>query len=669
MIQNSIDETSADVLEVLLRETPLIVSSEKTLTLEASCDKFDLGVDWRDWQARLKSQLTLERQGSLPIVGVIGGINAGKSSLVRSFLSDGGRERILTGFSTQEATQRFIFWLPAGWETGPLREQIESLVANRFEKAGEVLSADPEEAQRQYNDGGSIHIPLLAFDKALDDLNFGLLDCPDIQRVDIHGKSLIQEEDEGIGRWVNLERLNLVKMGSELCAAFLLVTEISNFATKTFKAFLEEIQRHIPGRTIYLLINRIPTSFPLQDLMEEAKAWRDTANIADCFVAYDFNYSGYRESLPAELTKEVDSSNQAPLFFSLPVDDSGIKTLRVLPSSLEAAHAFANHQKLSHAGLKAPILALHEKLAAEVDHNRDRQKKMVKAIEGSILQLMLEKKNGEDKVGAPVFIVAGLMAESMARTAPRWLRPVLQMKLKSFQALKDIQSMQKWLTQIGRPKDLANDVTKQFKATKIGPEKLTTLLGNCPELPEIEKEKLLNLSKEVFSAWVAQFPLIAERTNQKALDREMSNYWANLSFGKKMLTFAGGLSTIAGSLVAVLGIGATFFIDGGVSAIAIGSGIAALVGLGSLSMVEAGLETQVRRDSLSALLRLSLDAFNLPPGEEERQITMGKVKETVNPGAMPGLEKPILDLGLRNEWSLNPDFKKTLLAHFAKITR
>jgi hypothetical protein len=153
----------------------------------------------REQAARLKERLegltqqlhALHAVGNCPVVGVAGLLNSGKSSLVATYLSPEGRQRVLRGAANSQGTHRFVLWLPSAWWSQPdllhaLRDQLTTL----FSVPPEELSNDAAEAYRQYNGEllGSVpaaadplSVPLLAHDPGLDQLGLGLLDCPDIQ--------------------------------------------------------------------------------------------------------------------------------------------------------------------------------------------------------------------------------------------------------------------------------------------------------------------------------------------------------------------------------------------------------------------------------------------------------------------------------------------------------
>src|SRR5690606_36088934 len=52
----------------------------------------------------------------VPILGIVGGKNAGKSTFVSTLLSYENRGRCLVGDSEGQGTNRFIVWAPMSWK-------------------------------------------------------------------------------------------------------------------------------------------------------------------------------------------------------------------------------------------------------------------------------------------------------------------------------------------------------------------------------------------------------------------------------------------------------------------------------------------------------------------------------------------------------------------------
>ncbi|MCA9133842.1 MAG: hypothetical protein KDA45_11835, partial [Planctomycetales bacterium] len=165
--------------------------------------------------ALLDQLAAFENLSRCPILAITGLLNAGKSSLLATYLSPQNQARVLRGLDNRAGTHRFVLWLPQVWAEQPelLMVLVDFLTA-LFGHAPEQLAEDPQLAAMQYNGhiepqallptaatekpatepvvaepvvaeraGGvdPLSVPLLAYDTALDELRMGLIDCPDIQ--------------------------------------------------------------------------------------------------------------------------------------------------------------------------------------------------------------------------------------------------------------------------------------------------------------------------------------------------------------------------------------------------------------------------------------------------------------------------------------------------------
>ncbi len=85
-----------------------------------------------------KRLVSAGRLAQCPILAVAGKLNAGKTSLVASFLSPTGRARALRGEANHQGTHRFALWLPERW-----RADAE-LFGNICARIGDALGAPPK---------------------------------------------------------------------------------------------------------------------------------------------------------------------------------------------------------------------------------------------------------------------------------------------------------------------------------------------------------------------------------------------------------------------------------------------------------------------------------------------------------------------------------------------
>lgn len=170
-----------------------------------------------DYRNVLQVALAQASVSQCPIIAVLGELNAGKSSVVASFLSDAGRRRLPRGVAGSKGTHRFVYWAPAEWKSGSRQASFMSLLAATHGDQREDLSFDSERAAEQYRSGRNnlkkMRIPLVAYDESLDELGAAFLDCPDVQTAD---------QDEPAYPGDNM-RLKFLADAARLCSAFLLV--------------------------------------------------------------------------------------------------------------------------------------------------------------------------------------------------------------------------------------------------------------------------------------------------------------------------------------------------------------------------------------------------------------------------------------------------------------
>ena len=104
----------------------LLRESEKGSRVSRAVDPSESSLA-KELSEALEQARVLSTAPACPIVAVLGMLNAGKSSLVATFLSSGGmdttrrpddyRSRVLIGAANSEGTHRFVLWLPESWKT------------------------------------------------------------------------------------------------------------------------------------------------------------------------------------------------------------------------------------------------------------------------------------------------------------------------------------------------------------------------------------------------------------------------------------------------------------------------------------------------------------------------------------------------------------------------
>jgi hypothetical protein len=245
---------------------------------------------------RLSGLAHAERLAGIPIVGICGTMNSGKSTLAASFLSPHGRARVLIGDYESESTQRFVFWLPESLRHNhAVQECFDEMFRQQFGRPAEPLSDEPKQAASQYNatdaDAAKLGVPLIAFDPALDEHHFCFLDCPDIQRP---AKSGSLEYSSNIRR----EALaNAVRF----CSAFIVVASQQQFASQTTRMILDELRSHASGLPILLALNMASEKVAADIANVEAvlSEWGLSAAVSGIYHAPFKREVGGRVSWPA----------------------------------------------------------------------------------------------------------------------------------------------------------------------------------------------------------------------------------------------------------------------------------------------------------------------------------------------------------------------------------
>lgn len=296
----------------------------------------DLGIEIRQL---LQQALRCSRAPAAPIVAVLGLLNAGKSSLVSTYLSEQNRQRILIGAGNEQGTHRFVLWLPESWRNNEmLWDSIQDRLVSIFGCASEVLSSDPSEAMAQYNDTeprrivdqkGSerlfqtIEIPLVATDSQLDRWGVALMDCPDVQtgflpnRLQANASGitgLFHEQSQAIAD----ARLRVLASASPLCSAFVVVLPANAMHDQTVSRLLRLLDEAMPRVKQFLAVNRVPRRYEAKEISEELERLYGLQQISRHYMAYSYDGPQQRERLPEppEGFQEA-AGKELPMFFRI----------------------------------------------------------------------------------------------------------------------------------------------------------------------------------------------------------------------------------------------------------------------------------------------------------------------------------------------------------------
>ena len=286
----------------------------------------------------LKQSKRLCQVPAAPIVAVLGLLNAGKSSLVSTYLSDDNRRRILVGAGNSQGTHRFVLWLPESWRNEPaLWQSILERLKSVFGCDSEPLSLNSDQAIAQYNDTTprpwtdpagigrlreTIEIPLVATDPQLDRWGVALMDCPDVQTGFLPNRMfptggnspLFHEQSQSIAD----ARLNVLANAAPLCSAFVVVLPANAMHDQTVSRLLRVLADRMPNVQQILAVNRVPRRYETSEIQTELKSLYGSHAISRHYMAYGFDGPQQRDRLPPppDGFRETDDS-PLPLFFRI----------------------------------------------------------------------------------------------------------------------------------------------------------------------------------------------------------------------------------------------------------------------------------------------------------------------------------------------------------------
>lgn len=221
-----------------------------------------------------------------PIIAVAGLKNAGKSSFVKTFLSDENRKRLPTGVESAFSTRRYVFWLPESWQHGHEAKTFEEMLRNVFGHEIEPLSLDPTESARQYREDlgyKGMKRPLVAYDRNLDEWKCGLLDCPDIESGDGQNEERL------------VDARDMLEKAAKLCSGFAIVGQYDSFGRDFFWRILRIIIEAGDKTEKFLVINKCPPKPALQirkEVIEGGRKHNFAFEFLELYASYNFTSRG-----------------------------------------------------------------------------------------------------------------------------------------------------------------------------------------------------------------------------------------------------------------------------------------------------------------------------------------------------------------------------------------
>jgi len=379
----------------------------RPFSLFEALEQCDQAQDIKDPQAsfrhRLMTNLAVYRRAislaRTPIIGVCGTVNSGKSTIVASFLSEGGRARVPIGTFEKDGTNRFVYWLPQRWKRNGLAREIESLIQTSSGFAVEHLSEDPVAAAIQYNAAENrkvrFNIPLVAFDEALDEAGLALLDCPDIQRSLDEGSDLPTAS-------LRLERLKAI---APTCSGFVVVSSMEQSGTEDVGRLFNAMRDVAKRAPVYFVLNKTHSTDPEvygPEVNQILSRWGQKEFVKEIFIS-PFVQSRVRGEKPN------------PVILSLGPD---LRPLGAAVHGLDIAEMQSIHAESS----LRKIEEFLDEVKKSLEHSLMIRRETHSRLQDDILTHLTERLLDHDgRLRAPFFFVhADAFRLSFRRTAPRW---------------------------------------------------------------------------------------------------------------------------------------------------------------------------------------------------------------------------------------------------------
>lgn len=573
--------------------------------------------------ARLESEAEfVQNFDRLPVVAVAGLKNAGKSSLVSSFLSPENRLRVARSMARNLATHRFTLWLPALWENNAaILSQLKSRLAASFGHAPEALKSTPAEAIQQQTDPTGIERPLLAFDPSLDASGIALVDCPDI------------ETSPGEDPQTN-PRLRMLAAARDFCAGVIVVLPRSRIEVAT----VEVVLKYLPEAAQVFAINRVEDEeahLVAEELTERLHEFACKPDLV--YLAFSFRDESYRQRTPAvDPNRTADSAARLPFFFRVEPSAEGnlpdaVKVERSIVqigAVLPAKTLQQNSQREARQNFAKECVAALDSIERSVAQRAEEVGKAAADLFTTVLSLL--RPAGELRF-KPDPEILDRMRDSVTRTAPKWMWP----------AIKANQGVAKALRWTGK-------VSSSLWRGIVLWRGMGSLFGSKTSVDEVQD----SLSRHGLSAasvascvhgwaarqganreeasWQADAAEILRCFNEKersnlsdeAWDKLTSEFWTKAPKGRAALTIGGtlvvglalaawiGVEPGSGSVAAKLVVGKTLSVTGGE--------LLACLGLGTLSATTAGsvlsrgIEAKIGRQQLSNFFAIAADRLGVP---------------------------------------------------------
>ncbi len=567
--------------------------------------------DYADLSAEIpkliRQALRCCRSPAAPIVAVLGLLNAGKSSLVSTYLSDANRRRILVGSANAQGTHRFVLWLPDSWRSDPeLWDSIQEQLLSIFGCASELLSADSEQAIAQYNDTTprafvdassvqrfreTIEIPLVATDPQLDRWGLAIMDCPDVQtgflphlnqpNLDSGSgptdsaslNTLFHERSQSIAD----ARLSVLASAAPLCSAFIVVLPANAMHDQTVSRLLRVLGDRMPSVKQILAVNRVPRRYETTEIRAELETLYGLHSISRHYMAYGFDGPQQRDRLPQppdELRVKEDSA--LPLFFRIDKQPSTQPPLPI-PADDWLLNIGSQLDKLSLFGdvLASTIAKLRMHIQEAIGRSRSFERHSLatmdilrSSVANACLDFSIEgNASSSSKIRLQVSRqIIQQVSQSLERTAPWWAMPgrwtarLAETSKASIATATNWLQIPKWFS--GKTESIGRWIRGRWTSGQSGKIVTADVLVN--HLQQHDRRGLLGLDDGVVESQRQRVREACQRAidrfqkesliqlDDQQLDEFTAKMWADMPMGKRLLTGFAPAGILFAPLLAVM---------------------------------------------------------------------------------------------------------------------
>ena len=560
-------------------------------------------------QKMLKQALRCCQAPAAPIVAVLGLLNAGKSSLVSTYLSDDNRRRILIGSANSQGTHRFVLWLPESWRRNQeLWQFIQERLLSVFGCESELLSFDPEHAMAQYNDTTprafldttgierfreTIEIPLVATDPQLDRWGLALMDCPDVQTGLLPNRSkvtLASEKEPSFSsanaplfhertQSIADARLSVLANAAPLCSAFVVVLPANAMHDQTVSQLLRVLNDRMPSVKQILAVNRVPRRYETTEIHSELEALYGLHFISRQYMAYGFDGPQQRDRLPLppEGLTETDDVG-LPLFFRIdkqpisqpPAPIPTEEWLLNIGSQLDKRRLFEDVLASTTSKLRMHVRDAIDRSKAFVDNLLAITDSLQRSIANACLDFSMDgTATSATKIRLQVSRqIIQQVSQSLERTAPWWAMPgrwtarIAESSKTSIASATHWLHIPKWFT--GKTETIGRWIRTRWTSGQSGKIVTADILAN--HLHQHDRRGILRLDEETEDSQ-NQRQRVREAC-QRAIDRFQkesltqlddqqidqftAKMWADMPIAKRLLTGFAPAGILFAPLLAVV---------------------------------------------------------------------------------------------------------------------